>query len=101
MRDTAEQLSLVDTWHMHLNSRLPLAWRMSILQKAQATLDDARKRFDEAQANLAALGPQDRLPSLLATLPDRLLELQTRLEMTENAMDSAWTMPWLEPNPQA
>lgn len=101
VRDTAEQLTLFDTWLMHLNTQLPLAWRMSILQTAQGTLNKARKRFDEAQAQLAALGPRDQLPSLLATMPDRLVELQQRLEMAEKAMDSAWTMAWFEPNPAA
>lgn len=101
LRDTAEQLTVVDTWFTHLNTKLPLAWRMSILQKAQSTLNGARKRFEEAQAHMAALGPREQLPTLLATMPDRLVELRQRLEMAEKAMDSAWTMAWSDANPEA
>lgn len=103
LRDTAAQLALVDTWFTHLEdtSPVPLAWRMSILQSTQRTLTSARKRFEEAQALLAALGPREQLPTLLAPIPDRLLELQQELEFAEQAIDTAWTMSLYEPSHEA
>lgn len=65
-------------------------WRMSFLETAQTKLRDARRKFDDAHAQLTALGPREKLPSLLAGMPERLNELEKRLEIAEKRLSSAW-----------
>ena len=95
MRDTAEQLTIADSWLNRAEKSPPTAWRMSFLQAARSAQAICRRKFDDATAQLAALGPRDSLPSLLAGMPERLDELQKRLETSEKRLSMAWdtTLP--------
>ncbi|MBK9264423.1 MAG: hypothetical protein IPM54_32065 [Polyangiaceae bacterium] len=83
IRDTAERLSTADAWMSRAERAAESTWRMSFLQAARDAQSSARSRLDEAFAQLSALGPADRLPSLLADLPERLEQLRGRLEASE------------------
>jgi hypothetical protein len=89
IRDAAEQLAMAEGWISHANGSAHSHWRMSFLQAARKAQDTARAKLDEATAQLAALGPPDRLPSLFAGLPKRLDELQRRLEASEQSLSMA------------
>jgi len=90
LRDTAEQLTIADTWISRADAAPPATWRMSFLKAARTALSSARSKLDEATTQLAALGPREKLPSLLAGMPERLDDLQKRLETTEKRLSSAW-----------
>jgi len=89
IRDTAEQLALADAWISRANESTPFYWRMSFLQAAQKAQKAARNKLSEAMAQLAALGPPDRLPSLFAGLPKRLDELHNHLDTSETSLSTA------------
>ncbi len=97
IRDTAEQLAIADAWLSRANESGHSHWRMSFLQAARKAQKSARTTFAEATAQLAVLGPPDRLPSLFAGLPKRLDELHNRLEASERllslALDAALQQP--------
>jgi len=86
IRDTADRLSTADDWMTRAERATDSAWRMSFLQAAHSALAVARSRLDEALAQLAALGPPERLPTLLAELPGRLVLLQVHLEASESRL---------------
>jgi hypothetical protein len=86
IRDTAEQLAMADSWTSRAEESVHSRWRMSFLHEARKAQKTARAKLDEASAQLAALGPPDRLPSLLAGLPKRLDELHSRLETSEKSL---------------
>lgn len=83
IRDTAEQLAIADTWLSRADEAVATAWRMSFLQAARQAHHIAHQRLEEASLHLAELGSADRLPSLLAHLPQRLEDLRGRLEASE------------------
>ncbi len=97
IRDTAEKIAMADTWISRANESNHFNLHMSFLQAAQKTQKSAQTKFAEATAQLAALGPPDRLPSLFAGLPKRLDELHNRLETLEKslslALDAALKQP--------
>lgn len=90
IRDTAEQLATADAWLSKADTSPHLHWRMTFLQAARTAHANARQRFGDANADLAALGPVHQLPSLLAGIPERLEELRTRLESSEERLASTW-----------
>ena len=89
IRDTAEQLAMADTWMSRAIESGHSHWRMSFLQAARKAQYAARNKLAEATAQLAALGPPDRLPSLFVGLPKRLDELHIRLETSETSLSMA------------
>lgn len=90
IRDTAEQLAAADTWLSRADDAASTAWRMTFLQAARQAHHIAHQKLDEASLHLAELGSEDRLPSLLAHLPQRLEELRVRLEASKSRLSTSW-----------
>jgi hypothetical protein len=101
IRDTAEQLAMAETWISRANQAAHAHWRLSFLQAARKAQKAARTRLHEASAQLATLGSPDRLPSLLAGLPQRLDNLHTRLAMSETSLSGAFDAALEEPQGRA
>lgn len=80
---------MAETWMLRANESGHFHWRMSFLQAARKAQKAARNKLGEAGAQLASLGPADRLPSLFAGLPKRLDELHIRLEKSETNLSLA------------
>jgi len=89
MREAAEQLAIADSWMSRADGIASAHWHMSFLKAAREAQGAARCKLDEATAQLAALGPADRLPHLLARLPERLDELRSRLDASEKRLSAA------------
>ncbi|HRI66000.1 MAG TPA: hypothetical protein PK156_17250 [Polyangium sp.] len=101
IRDTADQLGAADSWLAKADASPHLHWRMSFLQAARNAHLTAQRRFGDANRTLATLGPPDRLPSLLAGIPERLGELRTRLEASEKRLGSTLDRVMQTPRGQA
>lgn len=101
IRDAAEQLTIADAWMSRADQAPPSHWRMSFLQAAREAQGAARIKLDDAAAQLAALGPANRLPSLLSRLPERIEELHARLEASEKRLSTAWDAALEKPRGRA
>lgn len=101
IRDTAEQLSIADSWLAKVGDFPHAPWHSSFLQAAREALKAARYRLGEANTQLAALGPTERLPSLLAGMPERLDELRVRIEASERRLSLAWDVVLQKPRGRA
>ncbi len=89
IRDTAERIAAADGWISRADRAAGSNWQMPFLNSAHEAHLVARKRLEEAFAQLEELGPADRLPSLLSDLPDRLNQLRDRLEDSEARLSTA------------
>jgi hypothetical protein len=101
IRDANEQLTIADSWMSRADRAPPTHWRLSFLHVARQAHGAARVKLDEAAAQLAALGPANRLPSLLARMPERLGELHARLEASEKRLSTAWDVALEKPRGRA
>ena len=90
LRDAAEQVGFADEWLSRTENSEHPAWSMSFLQTAREALDKAWMRLGDAHAQLDALGPADRLPTLLAAMPQRLDELRERLQAADKRLASGY-----------
>lgn len=101
IRDAAEKVALADMWISRANESTHFYWRMSFLQAARNAQTAAHTKLAEATAQLAELGPPDRLPSLFTSLPKRLDELHIRLETTEKTLSLAFDAALKQPRGHA
>ncbi len=86
IRDAGQKLDAAKVWLGRAEKAAGSTWQMPMLAAAQNAHVAARARLEEAEAQFAELGPRNKLPALLAELPDRLSLLRRDLDASSKRL---------------